>query len=227
MPSWPSGPPHQIARVTALEARHPAITDPDNGIRIGIGMTTGADAIYLTHRTDLVEKQQLLPMVLAGDIKTGEVTWSGTHHVNPWCGPDLIDLNARPKTAAYFTSNEDRLRARHVGRRQPLNWYRTIDRPIDGLAEAAKLLIADLRPRVTPVLETGGLYPHHNLFWITSTKWDLRVLGGLLLSDFGTLFVETYSPRMASGTLRVTAQYLRRIRVPAWESISQNESPRD
>ena len=83
-----------------------------------------------------------------------------------------------------------------------------------------KLLVADLRHRVTPVLETEGLYPHHNLFWLTSDEWDLRTLGGLLLSDFGTLFVETYSPRMAGGALRVTAQYLRRIRVPKWSSIN-------
>lgn len=33
-----------------------------------------------------------------------------------------------------------------------------------------------------PVLDDGQTYPHHNLYFVTSQKWDLRVLGGLLLS---------------------------------------------
>lgn len=39
----------------------------------------------------------------------------------------------------------------------------------------------------------------------------MEVLGGLLLADFGTAFVATYSPGMQGGALRVTAQDLRRI----------------
>lgn len=64
------------------------------------------------------------------------------------------------------------------------------------------------------MLEPGGHYPHHNLFYVTSARWDLEVLGGLLLSDTANAFVEAYSVRMAGDCLRVTAQYLRRVRVP-------------
>jgi adenine-specific DNA-methyltransferase len=98
--------------------------------------------------------------------------------------------------------------------RRPAQWYRTIDRVRPGLVESPKLLLPDLKARVHPVLDAGGHYPHHNLFWITSAKWDLEVLGGLLLSDVANAFVEMYSVRMASGCLRVSAQYLRRIRLP-------------
>lgn len=220
-PSWPTGKPDAIARVAALEKVHPAIGSHESGIRLGIGLASGADAIYLTKDTAAVEPERLLPLVMARDLRDGTVAWSGTHLINPWNDSALIDLHDYPRTDAYFTSHQKRLRARHVGQRQPDRWYRTIDRPIDGLADTPKLLVADLRHRVSPVLENQGLYPHHNLFWLTSNEWDLQALGGLLLSDYATLFVETYSPRMAGGALRVTAQYLRRICVPRWSSLSQ------
>jgi hypothetical protein len=66
-----------------------------------------------------------------------------------------------------------------------------------------------------PVLDEGGHYPHHNLYYVVSDSWDLRVLGGLLLSKVAEAFVDAYAVKMRGGTLRFQAQYLRRIRVPA------------
>ena len=76
-----------------------------------------------------------------------------------------------------------------------------------------------MRATINPVLEPGGHYPHHNLYYIVSDKWDLEVLGGLLLSTIGQAFVEAYCVRMRGGTLRFQAQYLRQIRVPQPDSI--------
>lgn len=218
--SWPTGEPHRLALVSELESAHPALTDDVSGVRIGIGIATGADSVFLTKEPRSVEPSRRLPLAMASDISGGSVEWSGMHLVNPWDTNGLISLARYPRTARHFEEHEDRLRARHVGRTQPERWFRTIDRPVPGLLETPKLLLPDLRHRVAPVLDQGGLYPHHNLFWITSDTWDLRVLGGLLLSDFGTLFVETYSPRMAGGALRVTAQYLRRIRIPEANALT-------
>lgn len=216
--SWPTGPAHRVSMVTDLERRFPALGDTESHTRLGIGLATGADQIYLTRDPELVEPEQMLPMVMAGDLHDGKVVWTGTHLVSPWSidqdAEPLVDLQDFPRLAKYYRKHKSRLLKRHVADRQPEKWIRTIDRPIPGLATQPKLLLPDLRQRVAPVLENEGLYPHHNLFWITSDTWDLRVLGGLLLSDFGTLFVETYSPRMAGGALRITAQYLRRVRIP-------------
>src|ERR1019366_4657348 len=66
----------------------------------------------------------------------------------------------------------------------------------------------------------GETYPHHNLYFIESDAWDLEVLGGLLVSSIGQFFVESYGVRMRGGYLRFQAQYLRRIRVPSPDSIS-------
>ncbi len=70
-----------------------------------------------------------------------------------------------------------------------------------------------------PVLDEGGFYPHHNLYFVVSDVWDLEVLGGLLLSDIANLFVGAYCVKMRGGTYRFQAQYLRKIRVPDPESI--------
>lgn len=117
-----------------------------------------------------------------------------------------------PRLAAYLGAHEPRLRDRHTAKNG--HWHKTIDRVIEGLADRPKLYLPDFKEATFPVLDTGKTYPHHNLYWVTSDGWDLRVLGGLLLSEVANLFIEAYSVRMRGGYLRFHAQYLRRIRLP-------------
>ena len=70
------------------------------------------------------------------------------------------------------------------------------------------------------VFDDSGLYPHHNLYYVTSDVWDLRALQAVLLSSVTRLFIKTYSTKIHGGFLRFQAQYLRRIRVPSPDSIS-------
>jgi hypothetical protein len=93
-------------------------------------------------------------------------------------------------------------------------WYKTIDRVNLSLLGREKLYIADIKDRLLPALDLGKTYPHHNLYWITSETWDLKVLGGILMSAVGEFFIHCYGVRMRGGYLRFQAQYLRRIRVP-------------
>ena len=169
-----------------------------------------------------IELDRLLPMVMSSDLTDQVVRWSGHYLVNPW-GPDgqLVDLDQYPLLKQWL--DVPAVRGRFISRRRLDQWHRTIDKVIPGLTDRPKLLIADLRPRLSPYLETGQAYPHHNLFWITSTSWDLEVLGGLLLSDTAEMFIKAYCVRMAAGTLRLSAQYLRTIRTPAPESLSAEE----
>ena len=81
------------------------------------------------------------------------------------------------------------LRNRHVAGKVADKWYRTIDKVDHTLVDRPKLLFPDLKMTTHPVLEPGGLYPHHNLYYVISDKWDLRVLGGLLLSKVAEAFV--------------------------------------
>ena len=100
-----------------------------------------------------------------------------------------------------------------------MNWYRTIDRITPSLAKREKLLIPDIKGEAQVVFEGGELYPHHNLYFVVSNDWELRALQAVLLSKLTRLFIATYSTKMRGGFLRFQAQYLRRIRLPMWQSV--------
>jgi hypothetical protein len=216
---WPSGSPAQLALIAQLESNFPPLHDSGTATRVGIGVATGCDDVYITHDASSVESDRLLPLLQASDITDGAPRWSGTFLINPWNGRGLVNLDEHPLLASYLGAHESRLRARHVARTKPGQWYRTIDRVHDGLLERPKLLLPDIKAASHPVLDEGGYYPHHNLYFVVSEQWDLEVLGALLLSDVANLFVGAYCVRMRGGCYRFQAQYIRRIRVPAPASI--------
>lgn len=167
-----------------------------------------------------MEEDRLLPLALARDTAAGFLQWSGTYLVNPWTPTGaLVDLEQYPLLWRYFESNGSTLRERHVGKKSPARWYKTIDKVHHALTREPKLLIPDIKDVAHPVYDDGRYYPHHNLYYVTSKRWDLKVLGGLLLSAVGQFFIECYAVRMSGGYLRFQAQYLRRIRVPRVEEI--------
>jgi hypothetical protein len=217
---WPTGSPERLALIADLEAAFPPLEDEETGTRVGIGVATGADRVFIVSDLDSVEPERLLPLAMARDISSGAVAWSGMFLVNPWNGDGLIDLDDWPGTARYLGQHKSALAQRHTAQRGC--WYRTIDRVIDGLRDRPKLYLPDFKDIIFPVLDEGRTYPHHNLYWVTSNRWDLRVLGGLLISDIANLFIEAYSVRMRGGFLRFQAQYLRRIRLPRLADVGQD-----
>lgn len=221
--SWPAGSPTVLACLEDLEDRHPLLEDASTGTRVGIGVATGADSVYVTTDKNLVESERLLPLSMCRDIASGTLAWSGHYLVNPWDDAGLVDLDKFPRLADYFERTRQPLQQRNIAQRRPHHWYRTIDRVTPSLTQQPKLLFSDMKLLIDPVLDAGGLYPHHNLYFVTSDGWDLQVLGGLLLSDVANFFVERYTVKMRGGTLRFQAQYLRRIRVPNPESLTSGQ----
>jgi hypothetical protein len=220
--SWPSGSPERLVLVARLERDLPALEDGATGTRVGIGVATGADQVFVTTDSTLVEEDRLMPLAMGRDTVSGELRWSGHYLVNPWAGDTgaLVSLDDYPRLKAYMEEHAGALRKRNVAGRRPQQWYRTIDRVAHTLTAKPKLLIPDIKAAIHPVLDTGELYPHHNLYWVTSEVWDPQVLGGLLLSSIAQMFVECYAVKMRGGYLRFQAQYLRRIRVPRHDLVS-------
>lgn len=221
---WPSATPEQIAAIRTIESLFDSLENPQTGTRVGIGVATGADKIYLTTDSEIVEHDRLLPLAMPSDLSDGVVDWSGTFLVDPWQEDGLVDLEEWPATSAYFEQHRERLEKRHTAKSG--KWFKTIDRVNHSLLGSEKLYIPDFKDELFPVLDTGTTYPHHNLYWITSRKWDLRVLGGILMSDVANLFLSAYSVRMRGGYLRFQAQYLRRIRVPDPRAIPRSTADR-
>jgi adenine-specific DNA-methyltransferase len=218
---WPTGSSPRLALIEYLNDTFPPLHDSSTGTRVGIGVATGADSVFITADPALVEAGRLLPLSMVRDVRTGTFTWSGHYLVNPWTADgQLVDLASYPRLSKHLQASADQLRARHTAvKNRPETWFRTIDKVNHDLTGRQKLLLQDMRTSINPVLEQGGYYPHHNLYYIVSETWDMEVLGGLLLSRVAQAFIEAYSVRMRGGTLRFQAQYLRRIRVPGFASI--------
>lgn len=222
--SWPAGNPKQLAIIEHLKDKFPALEDAETGTRVGIGVATGADEVFVTKTPPDIEADRLLPLAMVRDLATGKLEWSGHYLVNPWTEDGtLVRLTDYPRLAQYFDEHGPQLKKRHIAGKLPAKWYRTIDNLNSGLTGRAKLLIPDMRLTIHPVLDDGKTYPHHNLYYVVSDTWDMRVLGGLLLSRVAQAFIEAYAVKMRGGTLRFQAQYLRRIRVPRQSDLTERD----
>lgn len=205
--------------VRRLEAAFPILEE--SGCSVGIGVATGADKIYIGPLDELdVEDERKLPLVTTRDIVSGSVEWRGLGVINPFEESGaLADFAQYPRFAAYMQRHHEILLKRHCAQRVNGSWYRTIDRITPSLAQRPKLLIPDIKGTANFVLDESGLYPHHNLYYITSREWPLLALQRVLMSGIARLFVRAYSTKMRGGCLRFQAQYLRRIRLPRWENV--------
>lgn len=214
---WPCTSPEQLALLRRLEMDFSPL---EASTRIGIGVASGNDRIFITKDAGLVEPSRLLKLALAKDIRGGSVSWSGNYLVDPWNAKGLVQLEHYPLLKSYFEAHRTALQTRHTAVKNLDGWFRTIDRVSHELTARPKLYIADIKERLDPVLDNGETYPHHNLYFIESDTWNLEILGGILISTVGQFFIESYGVRMRGGYLRFQAQYLRRIRVPKPEEIT-------
>jgi len=213
----------QIALIRSVEKKFPTLEQA--GCKVGIGVATGADEAFIGDFESLdVEPDRKLPMVSTSDIQSGEVVWRGQGVINPFADDgNLVDLQDYPRLARYLDERKAIIAKRHCAQKTPTNWYRTIDRIWPVLTHKPKLLIPDIKGEAHIVYEPGKLYPHHNLYYVVSDTWDLRALQAVLLSSIAKLFVATYSTKMRGGYLRFQAQYLRRIRLPSWQDVSEDQ----
>jgi len=211
----------RLAVIRQLEREFPTLEE--SGCKVGIGVATGADKVYIgtTEKLD-VEPERLLPLVTTKDFKDQNIDWKGLHVLNPFDGDssNLVDPANFPKFASYLEKHRPLIEKRHVAKKNPGAWFKTIDRIHPTLTSTPKLLIPDINGKADIVYDKGEFYPHHNLYFITSSDWDLQVLQKILLSRLAEAFVATYSVKMRGDCLRYQAQYLRRIRVPRWQDVS-------
>lgn len=218
---WLVDNPARLAVIRRLERQHCVLEEA--GCKVGIGVATGADKIFIGSDNDLaVEADRKLPIAMTRDIKNGEIAWSGKMVLNPFLGdtPDLVELDDYPEFAEYINRNKEAICGRHVAKSNPKRWFKTIDRIYPSLKNTPKLLIPDIKGEPTVVYDAGQFYPHHNFYYVTSETWNLHALQAVLLSPVAQSFIATYSLRMRGDFLRYQAQYLRRIRIPHWNDVS-------
>ncbi|WP_437860850.1 Eco57I restriction-modification methylase domain-containing protein [Sorangium sp. So ce363] len=218
---WVLGSPEHLEALRALEARFAPIEEV-GGTRVGIGVATGNDRIYIVGEEVDIERDRLVPLVMRHDIEDGRIRDARRFVINPF-GSDgkVVHLEEYPRLSGYLHAHEAEIRRRYIARRGGAGWFRTIDRVVPALTTAPKLLVPDIAGSNEVVYDEGRFYPHHNLYFITSEGWDMEALGGLLASKVALFFVWSYAVKMRGGYLRFQAQYLRRIRLPPPESVAE------
>lgn len=219
--SWPLVTPAKQRTLDYLEKHFPLLEDSASGTKVGIGIATGSDRVFIVDANDIAESDRLVPLCTSRQLNRGDVFDKPLWLVNPWDDEgDLVDLNQYPKLKSYFDSNREVLSQRHIAKKSESQWFRTIDKYRPGLESRPKLLIQDMHARFEPFFDDSH-YPHGNLYYLTSDGWDLEVLGGLLMSDICELFIDAYGVKMRGGTLRFQAQFLRKIHVPFFCDIDE------
>ncbi len=209
-----------------LGKNFPTIESSAPGTRIGIGVATGADSVFvLTSKHEDIESSRQLPLLLTQDISCAKIDWSGHWLLNPFSDTDdgtLSELTEYPDLCKYLTRHETVLRARHCAKNRPHAWYKTIDRIWLNLVKTPKLVIPDIQSGGVVGYDPGGYYPHHNVYWITSDTWDLRALQAILRSSCVTEQLRAHSVEMRGGSIRYQAQNLRKIRIPEFSTINDS-----
>lgn len=208
--------------IQKIEESFPKLEDA--GCKVGIGVATGADKVFIGSDSDLdVESSRKLRLLTRRDLKNNKIDWKGKYVLNPFDGDstNLVDLDAYPKFKAYIEANKEKIMRRHVAKKNTTSWFKTIDRIYPSLTGTPKLVIPDIQGKVQVVYDRGEFYPHHNLYYVTSEDWNLQALQAVLRSSLTSAIVATYSLRMRGDFLRFQAQYLRRIRIPNWSTVSE------
>ncbi len=230
-PEWyPDGAPwiatnrEEFLEHAGLAERFPVLEESGRGTRVGIGVATGNDDVFISPgRMPEIEAECQLPLVMAADVTAEAVRWSGHYLINPHehsTESKLRDLSRYPGLRAYFEKHRAVLAKRHTARKQPDYWFRTIDRVNFPLAGAPKLLLPDIQAGGVVGYATGAWYPQHNLYWIISEEWNLAALQALLRSSFVLRQVRKVSVQMRGGSVRYQAQVLRQLRIPRCESLT-------
>ena len=114
---------------------------------------------------------------------------------------------------------------RHVSKKNPKKWYKTIDRITTDLTKQDKIILPDISGNTHLFIDQGNYYPHHNLYYITGRSYDkLVLLAAILMSDFVKSQLCELGNKMNGGYPRWQSQNLKKLRVPIIDAIPGNSA---
>jgi hypothetical protein len=219
---WLAGPTDACKAFERLATTMPTLEEA--GCRVKLGMTTGANSVFVGKTDDLpVERELLIPAVEIRDMPNGILAWRGrmvivTHGLDglPWPSGEW------PALYRYLLLHRQRLRRRATAR-AGRSWRLTHSRVDHSFAEARKLLVPEIGRKPRIVMDSGGLMPLNSLHAITSTQWPLELLHALLAAAGVGLASTALNLRRGAGHIRLNATHLRQVRIPHWEDVNDRE----
>lgn len=196
----------------------------DQNFKIGIGVATGADNIFVSkYLKGKVENELLLPVINAKDLSGDKMKWSGKYLLNPYDKKgQLVSLDKYPLAKSYFEKHKDKLISRHKAKKNPSRWYGTIDAVSPTLKGETKILLPDISGNKFVFIDDGNYYPQHNIYYISgNNSKKLRILAAILMSDFIRQQLDNLTNHMNGGYARWQSQYLRKLRIPTISYIPE------
>jgi adenine-specific DNA-methyltransferase len=213
-----------IGETRAFELPDNYTTIESQGFKVGIGVATGLDKVFIG-RSLPVEETLKLPIITAREIKNGEIDWSGQYVLNPYREEgSLINLEQYPLAKKYLNEHMERLKERHTAKKSnSSSWYKTIDRIYPELVAKPKLLIPDMKRDGLFPIDDGKLYPHHNVYYVIHPEIDqLKILAAFLISDFCREQISLVSVKMRGGFARWQSQNIRKVLLPGISTLTQS-----
>jgi tRNA1(Val) A37 N6-methylase TrmN6 len=194
--------------------------------KIGIGVATGADKVYIKKETELngIERNRVIPIIKSNCLKGEDINWDNSFVINPFQNGELCDLNNYPHLESYLESKKEILLKRHIAKKSPQSWYKTIDKIKPELQNEHKLLLPDLSGCKFLFIDEGKYYPHHNVYYITHPDLNkLKILACILMSDFIKNQLSQIGIRMNGGLPRFQSQTLKKLRVPQLSKLNASD----
>lgn len=198
----------------------------EQGFEIGIGVATGADKVYIKKGTELngIEKNRVIPIIKSSCLKGDDLSWDNSYVINPFLNGQLCDLNNFPHLESYLESKKEILLKRHIAKKSPNSWYKTIDKIKPDLQRKHKLLLPDLSGCKFLFIDEGNFYPHHNIYYITHSDLnELKILACILMSDFIKDQLSQIGIRMNGGLPRFQSQTLKKLRIPQLNELNATD----
>ena len=197
------------------------------GFKIGIGVATGADSVFISKDLpNIVEPELIMPGINAKDLRGNKMNWQGEYLLNPYKpNGNLVNLEDYPRAKSYLESHRNRLASRHIAKKMPSRWYKTIDRISAPLLRQPKILLPDISGNTYIFIDDGNFYPLHNIYYVTGgSKKQLKLLAAFLMSNFVRDQLSAVTNRMNGGFARWQSQHLRKLRIPDLSAIPEIES---
>ena len=123
-----SPPEEHLKALRDLESRFSLLED-DGSTRVRIGVATGCDAAFMVGEKTGIEKSRLVPLVMREDILNGRIKNARRFVINTFKDEGgVISLEDYPGLRRHLGEDRLDIRKRHVARKNPDSWFRTIDR---------------------------------------------------------------------------------------------------
>ena len=159
----------ELALVRKLETAFPTLEEA--GCKVGIGVATGADQAFIGLYDELdVEEDRKLPLVMTRDILDGTVAWRGFGVINPFSDSGaLVNLDDYPRLRRYLEGHKKIIANRHVAKRIPANWFRTIDRIYPETAKKKSFLFRISKGRRTSSTKRA-IFTHTTIYILSRQR---------------------------------------------------------